>query len=158
MRCVPHILLLAACLMASSPTWAEEPQRPIARMALEQGRDVLAVPGSVDSMLYQGSHRLIQEGAGLVCGPTDVLTALGLSRSVADKPSNATSEIDLNEKQRYLMSFLHDVMSVDELHLLTGWPVVEIVQELTALEVVGLVRNGGGADSADGYVASSRVL
>jgi DNA processing protein len=49
-----------------------------ARLALEQGRDVMAVPGSVRSPLARGCHRLIREGAALVECAQDVLDALGL--------------------------------------------------------------------------------
>ena len=44
-----------------------------ARMALEQGRDVFAMPGPVTSEVSRGCHRLIQQGAGLVLSVEDVL-------------------------------------------------------------------------------------
>lgn len=44
-----------------------------ARLALEQGRAVLAVPGIAGSILSQGTHKLIGEGAKLVDGPEDLL-------------------------------------------------------------------------------------
>ena len=48
-----------------------------ARLALESGRDVLAVPGSIHSPQSCGCHALLKQGAGLVEGPQDVLDALG---------------------------------------------------------------------------------
>src|SRR5690606_10232000 len=50
-----------------------------ARLALEQGRDVLAVPGGVLSGCHRGCHALIKDGAGLVENAADVLAALGWS-------------------------------------------------------------------------------
>jgi len=47
-----------------------------ARMALEQGREVFAVPGSIENPLTHGSHRLIQDGAKLVHTVDDVITEL----------------------------------------------------------------------------------
>ncbi|HVN27134.1 MAG TPA: DNA-processing protein DprA, partial [Candidatus Binataceae bacterium] len=54
-----------------------------ARMALEQGRDVMAVPGSVGDGLHSGCHRLIRQGALLVEGIADVLEGLGLTAPAA---------------------------------------------------------------------------
>ena len=50
-----------------------------ARFAAEQGRDVLAIPGSIHSPFSKGSHRLIKDGAKLVETVQDVLEELGVS-------------------------------------------------------------------------------
>ena len=49
-----------------------------ARLAGEQGREVMAVPGSIHNPLARGCHRLIQDGAALVETIDDVLAALGV--------------------------------------------------------------------------------
>jgi DNA processing protein len=48
-----------------------------ARLAAEAGREVFALPGSIDNPMARGCHRLIREGAGLVESPEEVLAALG---------------------------------------------------------------------------------
>lgn len=48
-------------------------------MALEQGKDVYALPGPVDSMLSRGCHELIRQGAGILISPEDLLEELELS-------------------------------------------------------------------------------
>jgi DNA processing protein len=58
-----------------------------ARHALEQGRDVLVVPGPVDTDLCRGSNRLLREGASPILDAQDLLYALGLSpTAAADRP------------------------------------------------------------------------
>ncbi len=47
-----------------------------ARIAAELGREVFALPGPIDNPLYRGCNRLIQEGAKLVCSPSEVLEDL----------------------------------------------------------------------------------
>jgi DNA processing protein len=48
-------------------------------MALEQGRDVMAVPGAVVDARHAGCHRLIKQGAGLIDSATDLFEAFGIS-------------------------------------------------------------------------------
>ena len=114
-----------------------------ARMALEQGRDVLAVPGAVDNPRYVGSHRLIKDGAGLVCSAGDVLANLNLP------PLEADNAVELTREQQALFSLLDQPVSVDELELLLGWPVARILGTVAALQSCDLVKVDGS-----GYVVA----
>jgi DNA processing protein len=59
-----------------------------ARLALEQGRDVYAMPGPVRSNVSRGCHRLLRQGAALVTGAEDVLQELGWIENVRDAPEH----------------------------------------------------------------------
>ncbi len=64
-----------------------------ARAAMENNREVMAVPGKVDSPLSRGAHKLIKEGAKLVESVEDVMEALGyIGEQLADHASNAADK------------------------------------------------------------------
>ena len=113
-----------------------------ARLAMEQGRDVLAVPGSAASGRYRGSHALIRDGARLVETVDDVLDELeGVSRDSRPRPSdNRQSLSELEETMA-----VGEPYSADDLAALTGRPAPDLLAELGSLEVQGRIgRVGGG--------------
>lgn len=113
-----------------------------ARTAMDQGRDVLAVPGSVASGRYRGCHALIRDGARLVETVEDVLEEL---EGIARRPSDQTHAKPL------FVSYLEPVMAraelytIDDLAERTGRPVSELLTELGHLEVEGrIARTSAG--------------
>ncbi|MFT7650934.1 MAG: DNA processing protein [Limisphaerales bacterium] len=122
-----------------------------ARLALEQGREVFAVPGSVSSLVSAGSHRLIREGAELVTCASEIAQSLGIEPIIKPSPSPAmTLGPELTPDQHYILQFLRGYRaSADELCVLSDWPVSKLLQVLGHLEVLGIVH----AD-ADGYIAA----
>jgi DNA processing protein len=125
-----------------------------ARAALEQGRDVLAVPGSVVSGRYRGSHALIKDGARLVETVEDVLQEIGWSRRVSD--------VGHSDKHR-AVSELEETMAAGETYQLDdlasslGREASVLLAELSKLEVAGRVRRmaGGGFARLDEPVIGS---
>lgn len=133
-----------------------------ARLAAEDhGREVMAVPGRVDSQASSGCHKIIREGwATLVTNATDLLDALGetgrtLKAAVAesDQSSHADPLLEpdaastnplitaLSESQRKIYDTLdRDAMSFDQLVNDSGLPVHIIQSQLTILQVRGLVE------------------
>lgn len=114
-----------------------------ARLALDQGRDVFAVPGRIDSVKSSGCHRLIQQGAHLVQGVDDILVELqlldagsGFAKTTQQKKGGMESEAE-----QVLMSFL-DVypVDIDTLARVSGLTTNEIHMLLLQLELKGLVR------------------
>jgi DNA processing protein len=121
-----------------------------ARAAIEQGRDVLAVPGSVLSGRYRGCHALIKDGARLVETVDDILEELGRPRRGESGPT--TDGKALFPKSLAASFPAGDTVTVDELAGRTGRPAAEWLRELAILEVAGLIARvpGGGYVRVDG--------
>ncbi len=114
-----------------------------ARAALEQGRDVLAVPGSVASGRYRGGHALIKDGARLVETVDDVLEEIGWRRPPG--PALTESDKDITVSSLEMSMARGETYSLDELARVTGLGAPELLSELARLELAGrVVRVGGG--------------
>jgi DNA processing protein len=121
-----------------------------ARHALEQGREVFAVPGPIDSRASQGCHRLIRDGAGLVESAEDVLEALGPlaepASTVAGREVRHPGEILLNDQeQRVLAAIGTQPTSIDDLVAEVAMPTPQVLATLSVLELRRLIRRLGGA-------------
>ncbi len=117
-----------------------------ARQALEQGRDVLAIPGSIHSAQAKGCHALIKQGAKLVESAQDVLEELRLPDPLAQVQRNQAlpdgGEVTEDELLR-LMG--HDPVGLDALQARCGWPTARLQAQLLELELMGQVgRMPGG--------------
>lgn len=109
-----------------------------ADLALEENRDVYAVPGSIFSDASRGTHKLIQQGARLISSVDDILEDLGLSRDKAEKVPLA--KLTGNEKK--ILSFLshEQPRSVDELLVDTDMAPAELQVLLLQMEMAGYVE------------------
>jgi len=121
-----------------------------ARHAIEQGREVLAVPGQVDSLASQGCHDLLRDGAKLVTCVDDVLEELGPMMQPLQvgsaPPIHIPRELNLDEREREVLSIVGpDPRHLDE--LLRGSPLdtSTTLAVLTALELRRLVRRLPGS-------------
>ena len=117
-----------------------------ARLALEQGRDVMAVPGDVRTGAHAGCHALLRDGARLVERGADVLEELGW----ATGPAPASAPQDGPGLVRRLARA--DGMSLDDLVGETGRSAADLLGELLDLELAGLVRR----DVAGRFLPSER--
>jgi DNA processing protein len=115
-----------------------------AEFALEQGRDVLAVPGSILSAMSVGPNELIRQGAAPVTSADDVLQALGLTGRTAPKTSRQPPLALLDPEETAMLGALgQEPRHVDELARKLGQPAGRISAYLASLEVKGLARHVG---------------
>ena len=110
-----------------------------ARLALEQGRDVMAVPSLVSSPLAAGCHRLIRQGAALVENAEHVLEALGIELEPSAPGGTAVAEGDIVLKQVEAT-----VTPLDAIVAATGLAIEDVLERLAELEIDGLVATHGG--------------
>ena len=119
-----------------------------ARLAMEQGREVYAIPGSVNNPLAKGCHQLLREGATLTETTDDIIQQLGgllsfkRAETEPDMPENSTIT---GASARHLLNLMgYDPVDLDTLAAHTGIGVAELSGLLVELEIQGLVENQGG--------------
>jgi DNA processing protein len=113
-----------------------------AKAALEQGRDVLAVPGNVISGRHRGCHALIKDGARLVETVDDVLEELKWRReAVRSRPR--VNSLQLSGLEGTMA--VGEPYSLDELAEATGRGVQDLLAELGALELAGRIERRAGS-------------
>jgi DNA processing protein len=112
-----------------------------ARLALEAGREVFAVPGSIHAPQSKGCHALIKQGAKLVENAQDVLDELGGTRQLP----LAAPVGDTRETDPLLAALGHDPTTLDALQARTGMATSVLTARLLELEFEGrLSRLPGG--------------
>lgn len=121
-----------------------------ARMALEQNREIFAVPGSVNSFKSMGTHALIKEGAKLVTHVGDILEELPpLATNPAGwpeaEPARPLEIANLSDEEQTLLKVLSPYpVHVDELTRLADMEAGRVVGILLTLELQGLVTQEPG--------------
>lgn len=121
-----------------------------ADFALEQGRDVFALPGNVDMPLSAGPNQLIKQGAKLVSTIQDVLDELGISASKVKESAGNPDFSFLLEDERNVCIVLHahGIKSVDDIILEIGCPPSKAAEILARLEIKGKVKKLPGSQYA----------
>ena len=116
--------------------------------ALEQNRDVFAVPGNIYQSNYQGTNNLIKQGAKPITNISDILDGLNLHNSnqcVTTTKVTPASPI----QQKIYSELLNEPVFIDVLIKKIGLSPAEINSTITLMEIKGLIKNNGGGQ----YVA-----
>lgn len=118
-----------------------------ARLAMEQGREVFAIPGSIHQPSVRGCHRLIREGAVLVETVEDIVSELGVWESLPPQsgPEAETAPAHLDEgSRRVLEAVTYEPVDSDSLCRAIGMEAADLLQALLLLEMEGLVEATAG--------------
>ncbi len=132
-----------------------------ARAALESNREVMAVPGKIDSPLSKGAHQLIKQGAKLVESVEDVMETLGYigqqlqSHATAaaakaserlEKPLFDVSQLNLSEAEKRICDYLgKEPLHTEQIIAETNLPAGSINAALVSLRLKGLIRQLPGS-------------
>ena len=119
-----------------------------AQFAIDQGREVFAVPGNILAPQSKGTNRLIAQGARPMLSVRDLLDVLNLTRVTEQRLVRKALPTDETESK--LMSVLtHEPLHMDEIRNQTGLPIERVSATLVMMELKGMVRQVGGLN----YVA-----
>ncbi|HEV8601549.1 MAG TPA: DNA-processing protein DprA [Patescibacteria group bacterium] len=115
-----------------------------AKYALDQNRDVFAVPGSIFSPVSRGTNDLIKQGAKLVGSSFDIIEALNLDGVIE---TAADLSLEETEDERFVIEYLsHEPTHIDDLIRRVNRQTGKVNAILTVLEMKGRIKNLGGGN------------
>lgn len=122
-----------------------------ATFAVEQGREVFAVPGNINAPQSRGANRLVQQGAHPLLKVEDVLEVLNLQQANAHQAARKVLPDDPLEAS-LLTVISAQPLHVDDICARVGLPIEQVSATLVMMELKGMVRQVGGMN----YVAISQ--
>lgn len=112
-----------------------------ANVALEQGRDVMAVPGHITARLSRGPNLLIKQGAAPVLSAVDIMDELGMGVLFPPQPEEPAGGLKLTEDETLLYNEISlEPVSIEALVQNCGLPANRVMTALMYLEMKGLVK------------------
>lgn len=114
-----------------------------ARFALDQGREVFAVPGPITSSMSEGTSVLLKDGAKLVSSVSDILEELGIKVS----KTSAADLSNLSKEEKEILELIADEgRHVDEIARILKKKISDVSGILLKLEIMGIVKNLGAGN------------
>ena len=111
-----------------------------AEFAINEGRDVFAVPGNIFSDLSKGCHKLIKQGAKLIEGIEDIVNEYSWDENAIRKETKEVNELSVEEKLIYQVLTYDTPMSIDEIILKTRSNVSNVSFILLQMELRGIIK------------------
>lgn len=120
-----------------------------AEFAVDQGREVFAVPGSILTPQSEGTNHLIEQGARPLLKMSEILDVLKLEQ-IPEKQLHLKMNPMNTSERKLFASLSNEPIHIDEVCRITGLPINEVSATLTMMELKGLVSQVGGMN----YVAA----
>lgn len=115
-----------------------------ANLTLEQGRELMCVPGAISNPNTQGIYKLLKNGATIVTESDDILNALGWE---IKKDSQTGDQLTLPmltpDEEKIYNSLEIEEKGIDELLSLTGLDIDSLLMNLTTMELKGIIKQSG---------------
>lgn len=120
-----------------------------ANLALEQGKDVFAVPGNINSIYSTGTNELIKDGAKLIINAKDIINELTQFKDKIDSKyladNNIINNYPLNEKEKKVLEALKQgPLHCDMIEYNTNIKMSDLISILTMLEMKGIIKQMSG--------------
>lgn len=123
-----------------------------AEFAVEQGRDVFAVPGSILAPQSEGTNQLIEQGARPLLKMSEILESLKLEQIPEKQQARKLNPLNPVE-QNLLQHLSSEPMHIDQICAMTGLPIHDVSATLTMMELKGFISQVGGMN----YVAMREI-
>lgn len=118
-----------------------------ANLTLEQGRELMCIPGSINNKNTEGVYKLLKNGATMVTSGEDVLNALNWQ--IIKNSSSAKDKNNTNFEQNHVYKIISDIIGIeplgfDEIQAKTGMNTDELLKTLTIMELEGFIEQTDG--------------
>ena len=115
-----------------------------ANLTLEQGRELMCIPGLISNPNTQGIYKLLKNGATLVTETEDILNALNWEVKTETKGDQLTLPMLTDEEEKIFNNLEIEEKGVDELLSLTGMNLDDLLMNLTTMELKGIIKQCSG--------------
>ncbi len=114
-----------------------------ANLTLEQGRELMCIPGSINNVNTEGIYKLIKDGASIVTTGNDILNTMGWE--IVKNSPNLKEDFSLNEVEKKVFDIIGiEPKCFDEIQNETGLNTEELLTSLTMMEIQGLLEQTEG--------------
>lgn len=111
-----------------------------AKCALEQGKDIFALPGALGNSLYEGNHWLIQQGAYLASSPQDIIEHLNSGLKWLPENKILSDNLHIDNSMNNILRYINfEPTPIDLIAERSGLSVIEVSAQLLEFELMGKV-------------------